>query len=356
MKLNMIDRAVAFFSPAAGMRRARARLLLDGVRRYEGAKFGRNTSDWDAKQTSANAEIARDLSTLRARSRDLVRNNPFAQKAQRVWVNNTASPDGLLPRLDGAAFDDFMLWSDEVCPEGVNNFAGIEGLISGAVWESGSALVRPIVRNASDGFHIPFQLQVIEPDYIDHSKSTDLPNGGYVVNGIEYDSQGMRVAYWLFRDHPGNIGLVHRFGHQSVRVPAREILHIFDRKRPGQVHGVPAMASSLLSWRDVGNYETAVDQRKAIEACLAVFISGGDEDDISAVAQSLGLKPDENLYEKILGDDLVGLLEPGVIMGLPGNLKVSSFAPPASEDSDYLKHRYRGACCRGKHHRDAAHR
>nr|WP_321482847.1 phage portal protein [uncultured Cohaesibacter sp.] len=344
MKHNLIDRALGYFSPETGLKRARARLLLDGVRRYDGGQHTRDTADWNAQNTSANAEIAHDLVTLRARSRELVRNNPFAQHAQEVFINNTASPNGLLPQLSGSSYDDFMLWSDDCDPERVSDFAGIEGLIAGAVWESGEALVRPIVRKRSAGLHVPLQLQVIEPDYIDHSKSTDLPNGARVVNGIEYDAEGLRVAYWLFRDHPGNIGLLSRFGHQSVRVPASEILHIFNRKRPGQVHGVPAMASSLISWRNVSSYENAVEVRKKIEACMTAFVTGGDGDLVREIASSLGTSPDSfNVLSKLIGPDLVGMLEPGAIVALPGgDLKVDSFAPQASNDTEFLNHKFRG--------------
>ena len=53
-------------------------------RGYEGAKTGRRTSGWVSAGTSANAEIAPAKSLLRNRSRELVRNNPYAAKAMRV--------------------------------------------------------------------------------------------------------------------------------------------------------------------------------------------------------------------------------------------------------------------------------
>uniref|UniRef100_UPI003568EEA3 phage portal protein n=1 Tax=Cohaesibacter celericrescens TaxID=2067669 RepID=UPI003568EEA3 len=342
MKMNIIDRTVSYFSPLAGVNRVRARLALDGVRSYDGAKHGRNTAGWDARQTGANTEIGRDLATLRARSRDLIRNNPFAEKAQRVWVNNTVGPDGIMPRVVDDAYDDLMNWSDECDPERVSDLAGLETLISSAIFESGSALVRQIAVHPREGLHIPLQLQVIEPDYLDHGKNDDIKNGR-IVNGVEYDLSGRRVAYWLFKDHPGERVNFGRYGVQSIRVPADQFMHIYERTRPGQVHGVPALASSLTRWRDTDNYETAVDQRKAIEACMAAFVTGGDSDDVAAVAKAMGTEANEEvILQKLLGSDLVGLLEPGAIFGLPGNLKVESFTPPASEDSGYLKHKYRG--------------
>ena len=48
------------------------------VRTYQGALISRLTSDWMSSQSSADAEIKTSLRKLRDRSRELVRNNPYA--------------------------------------------------------------------------------------------------------------------------------------------------------------------------------------------------------------------------------------------------------------------------------------
>lgn len=63
--MNILDRAIAFFDPAAGVRRASARVTLDQVRHYDGAKVGRRTAGWQATNASANVTIKGGLSTLR---------------------------------------------------------------------------------------------------------------------------------------------------------------------------------------------------------------------------------------------------------------------------------------------------
>jgi capsid protein len=86
MKSNLIDSLVDYFSPSAGLRRQRARLaqsfLAEHARKYEGASSGRRTDGWKARQvTSVNAEIGPALHLVRERSRDLVRNDPYATRA-----------------------------------------------------------------------------------------------------------------------------------------------------------------------------------------------------------------------------------------------------------------------------------
>src|SRR5690606_32300822 len=82
LRMNWLDAAIGAVAPGAALRRARQRRALDVMRRaYEGARTGRRTEGWHTVGTSANTEIAPALARLRNRSRDLVRNNPYAAKA-----------------------------------------------------------------------------------------------------------------------------------------------------------------------------------------------------------------------------------------------------------------------------------
>jgi capsid protein len=86
------------------------------------------------------------------------------------------------------------------------------------------------------------RLQVLEPDYLDlHRNGVVTAGGGQIIDGIEFDKQGRRVAYWLFTSHPGSARLM-TTQFASVRVPADRVLHIYRVDRPGQVRGVPWLA------------------------------------------------------------------------------------------------------------------
>ena len=100
--MNWLDRAIGAVAPGAGLRRARQRQMMGVLARaYEGARHGRRTEGWIAAGTGANAEIAPALARLRDRSRDLVRNNPYAAKAVQALVSNMVGT-GLLPRARAA--------------------------------------------------------------------------------------------------------------------------------------------------------------------------------------------------------------------------------------------------------------
>ncbi|WP_163070242.1 phage portal protein, partial [Acinetobacter nosocomialis] len=69
--------------------------------------------------------------------------------------------------------------------------------------EAGECLVRRRKRFSSDGLPVPMQLQVLEADFLDEARSGK--NGkNEIIQGVEFDPVGRRVAYWLFDEHPGS--------------------------------------------------------------------------------------------------------------------------------------------------------
>ena len=57
-------------------------------RRYAGAAISRLTDGWVSSNTSADAEIKVSLRKLRDRSRQLMRDNPYAKQAKRTTQIN----------------------------------------------------------------------------------------------------------------------------------------------------------------------------------------------------------------------------------------------------------------------------
>ena len=60
----------------------------EAQRMYAAAQMNRLTSDWSALNTSADSEILTSLRLLRARSREMVRDNAHAKNAVRIVQNN----------------------------------------------------------------------------------------------------------------------------------------------------------------------------------------------------------------------------------------------------------------------------
>lgn len=296
--------------------------LIGMMRAYEGAAKGRRTDGWRTLGTSANAETRRALNTLRDRSRDLVRNNPYAARAVNVLAANMVGygiktsirtrnkKDS--PKLQSA----WVEWAESTQCDvlGQHDLYGLQELMVRTIVESGEVLVRRIWRNAKDGLTVPLQLQVLEPDYIDTSRDGEKYNGNEILQGIEYDKQGRRVAYWLFDTHPGDFYSFARTTYVSKRHDAKDILHVYRVDRAGQVRGVPWFAPVILRLRDLDEYEDAQLVRQKIAACFAAFIKDMESGEEAASAND--------------AEDLTERLEPGAIQRLPAGTDMVLANPP----------------------------
>ena len=282
MSATWFDHAIATVAPRMAARRVMARQAFETLTRgYDGAARGRRTDGWRAPGSSADTEIGVAGALLRDRMRDLVRNNPHAAKAVAVLVNNIIGA-GIMPRA--ASGDDkldrkvdalFERWTADCDADGQLDFYGLQTLICREMVEAGEVLVRRRQRRASDGLPVPLQLQVLEADFLDATKSGAL-GAGRLVQGIEFDPVGKRRAYWLHPEHPGDAHGALRGVLDSRPVPATEIAHVYEKQRT-QARGVPWGAPVIRSLRDLDDYEVAELVRKKTEACVTAIVFGDDE-------------------------------------------------------------------------------
>jgi len=320
---NLLERAIMMLSPRWGLERARARLL---ARHFEAASSGRRTSGWSRRLTDANAAASgATLGYLRAQARDLVRNNPWARRGLRRLVTNTVGW-GIQPKAIGrGAAHTMELWrrwgeTTECDAAGRLTFYGLQRQVMRTVVEAGEVLVRLRRRLPQDGLAIPLQLQLLEPDHIDTGKDgmTGM-EGGPIIQGVEFNGIGRRVAYWLFDQHPGGMGPV---SPVSKRIPAAGILHIFDQERPGQVRGPSWFASVDVRLHDFDEFEDATLMKQKISACMAAFVT-----DVDGSGTAIGEVGTDDAT-----DQPTDTLEPGMIVNLPAGRTVTVANPPTASD------------------------
>jgi len=293
------------------------------ARHYEAAATGRRTQNWYRTTTDANAAIGPSLTYLRNAARDLVRNNGYAEAGLNAIVDHTI---GWGIRAS-AKHEAWKRWTEstEIDAEGRLDLAGLQKLVTRTMAESGEVLIRRRWRRPEDHLTIPIQLQVLEPDFLDTARDTaSLPNGGKIVQGVEFDAIGRRAAYWLYSSHPGSTVSVTSmtFSGASTRIDAKDVLHVFDTKRPGQVRGPSWFAPVLLRFKDFDEYEDATLMKQKIAACLAVITS-----DVDGSAQPLGTADDTE-------SPAVDSLEPGMIMNVPPGRDIHVVQPPSATDYD----------------------
>ena len=276
--MNAIDKMIGYFSPERAFRRARFRAATEAFG-YDGAKSGRRTDGWMAAGGDANTEVGASLISLRNRSRDLLRNNPYASKAIAELVGNTVGT-GIVPQaktgtpeLDKIIDGEWLYFAENCDPGGQLDFYGMQALIVRTTAESGDGIVRFRPRLPQDNFRVPLQLQVLEGDFLDNSRTMGIASG-QIVQGVQFNLYGQRESYWLYNYHPGGVYMLNpRGGILSQPVPAAQVMHTYCILRPGQVRGVPWLAPVMLAMRDLDDYRDAERMRKKTEACLAGIVT-----------------------------------------------------------------------------------
>lgn len=315
--MDLITRAMAHIAPHAALRRAGAHARYTALMNYDGASRGRRTKGWKAPASSADAAGYGSRRRLRQLSRDLVRNAPFAARAQHLITNNVVG-GGFVPSINGAEDPRLRtvlnthLGTSAIDAMGLNDLAACQRIAMNAVFESGEMLVRRRMRMKSDGLTLPFRIELLEPDYLDESKQSH--GGNDVIEGIEYDPWGRVVAYWLYDRHPGDVSRTTTY--KSRRYAAAEILHLRRLDRPGQARGVPWMAPVILTLGEMRDYQEAQITKQRMAALMAFFLESEQDPGGSGQASAL--------------DDI----GPGAIIELEPGQKVTATEPPKVDGYD----------------------
>jgi lambda family phage portal protein len=158
---------------------------------------------------------------------------------------------------------------------------------------------------------VPLQLQLLEAEHLPTTKNENLPNGNVIRAGIEFDKLARRVAYHLYREHPGE-KLLFFNASETTRVSAESVLHIYKPLRPGQHRGQPWLTQVLVKLHELDQYDDAELVRKKLAAMFAAFITENNPED-----PVIGSKPGEGETDAS-GAPLAGI-EPGsMVKLLPG--------------------------------------
>ena len=327
------------------------RAMIRMLNRYDGAGRGRRMASWQAPSTGPNEAINGGLQTLRNRSSDVARNDWTGESTLQKW-STTLIGIAITPRFRRIKDKDRRaevndLWSDfvrEADADGVLDLYGMQTLAVRSWLERGEMFARRRYRSRSDGLRVPMQVQLLESDMVPNFNATTfqgMSTRNTIKSGIEYDTRGRKMAYWVYKEHPGDsptgIGS-NPAASLLVRVPAEDMLHMFEPKRIGQRRGVPIMATILAKLRNVADFEDTTLERQKLANLIVGFISRDlpsfDSTDPNALAALTGLEAE------IDGDGSPLLpMEPGLMQELEDGQKVTWSTPPDAgvNYSEYMR-------------------
>ncbi len=228
---------------------------------FDGAGVHRLLLDWIAQTRSADEEVRGDIRMLRARARELGRNNSYVKRYFRLLVTNVIGPMGIKLQAQVWAGDQpdtkanaaieaaWNAWaSSPVTVDGRLTLRRFEKLIIKTVACDGETFVR-LWRGFEGNAH-GLALQAIDADLID--ETFNRPRRGMqneIRMGVEIDAIGRPVGYWVWN----------AVGTDLVReryfVPAGEMLHLYDPERVNQTRGVTWVHSVMVPAHMLNAYE-----------------------------------------------------------------------------------------------------
>lgn len=254
--------------------------VLDAKAQYDAGGTGRRMRGWTPPTAGPNRAIV-SVQRIRDRARDSVRNDWTGASGVQHWTTNLIGT-GIVPRFKRITepakkilyTDMFKTWTKTSDSDCVLDFFGQQTLATRSWLESGELFARMRIIKAGKQ-PIPLRIQLLEADYIpmlDTNAWAGLPVGNIIRSGVEFDPDGERVAFWSYISHPSDyLGLTITTA-MLQRVPASEMLHVFEPKRPGQIRGVPEFAPVLARLRNVADFDDAVLERQKLANLFAAFI------------------------------------------------------------------------------------
>lgn len=310
--------------------------------RYAAAMVGRLTSDWSVSVQSADSEIRSSLRQLRARSRELGKNNDYIKAFYRLCETNIVGSAGfaLQSRLKmGDVFDKanndrieeaFRDWSKprHASIDRKFSFHTLLCLIARTLPQDGEVFIRKV--NASNAYG--YALQIIDADWFnEHYNEAELPNGNRVVMSVELDKWGAPVAYYA--QNPNSDPYDTRYIERH-RIPADELIHLFVPLRPGQTRGVPWAHTAMIKLNHLYGYEEATVVAARVAASqMGVVTQGHTDTNYTGDGDGDGDAP-----------TLATEVQPGAIMNLPLGYDFKQFNPnhPHVNFGEFVKAMLRG--------------
>jgi lambda family phage portal protein len=251
-------------------------------------------------------------------------NHPRASRAASAWIASVLG-GGLLPMSEhqSAAMQARIdrLWNSWAQ---VQDWAGLLRLLARSEFTVGEGLALMRIEPTA-GSPVPLRIQPLDARQLDPTVNRELPGGGRIVQGVELDGSDRIVGYWLLPRLPedGWPAAV-----APVRVPAADVIHLFEQLSPGQRRGLSRLAPALTRLASLDAYEDAEVARAQASACLAGFIRMvGDLHDPGAGPIPGLPTADADVAEAAFEPGSFSRLRPGE------DVQFSTFEPPRSADA-----------------------
>lgn len=305
----------------------------------------------------ADSDTVGELSAIRARSRDIVRNSSIGAGIIKLMCRGVIG-DGLklMPAINGAVLglsrekvkeieniieNEFALWAESLfCDsERTLNFYALQDLAFSSFLENGDvfALLTYIKNPVID---YTLSINLIESDTC-NTPSNFLSVAG-VMLGIRKNKYNAPVSYFFKTNLPrSEMDAFNYFSNpfsieQYREVPAydgrnrRQLLHIFKKTRPGQTRGLPFLTPVLEQLKQIERYSDAELMASVIASKYTVFIKNPLNETL--VPENITGEPGAEQHDNDLhlGDGVIAQLGDGQ------DITIANPARPNAQFADFI--------------------
>jgi lambda family phage portal protein len=349
--------AIRKYNRKFGSRAGRFSGALRSGNAWEGAsKSMRRLRTWTVSTGSPDGEIISDLPTLRQRSRDLVRNEPFGRGAVNVLtqavigrglkpqsvpdvlpiakaLNADPTDKGLLKIIDSFSESAewlFKLWGDSQKADvrGQLTFSDLQESAFKNYLQSGDIFFTVNIRTS---LNYPFRLRIglIEADQVENPFSA--ADSRYLRGGIELNKFGEPIAYHVNKNQevfPLEFERIPKYGPVSKR---QLIWHLFKPERIGNTRGVPFLAPVIVIIKNKNRYAKAELDAAINNSILAMMVKSNNTQALtSGLTSSQTNTSKENTgidFTIAPGAQIVQLRDGEDIVGFNPNRPYNGFEP-----------------------------
>lgn len=316
---------------------------------------------WRPRSGSADAELLPAIQTLRARARDIDRNNGIAAGGIQTIVDNVVGTGlRLAARPDYKALGQTKEWADawaakvQSCWQGwawntscdASDESTWDQLTAQALRSqltNGDALAEMVWLPGRDSYGT--KIKTIESDRLSNPNyEMDSPflRGGKVIG-----ASGEPTGYWIRNFHPGDASLAGMYSTFPAwdLIPRRNdfgrlrVLHVYDKQRSEQSRGKPLLATVLAYFKQADRYINAEIAAAVANGMIALIMTtplSGDQ------LHDLWNDTNRDEWLQIRRDHAVALESGSIIPLAPGD-KMESFMPqrPAAQFGAFLESVFR---------------
>ena len=295
--MNLIDRAINAISPEKALKREVARKKLSLVNSGYG-NYGANATKkavigWTHGGGSHREDIEEHISTLRQRSRDLYCGGSTLATGAVKRLRTNAVGTGLhlkstineeilgitseeARKLEETIEREFAHWANSTnCDiERIDNFYQLQQLALLNALLSGDSFALMTTTKRTGSIY-DLRIELVEADRVSTPDNETI--NPLFCEGVEKNANGEVVAYHISKFHP--LSFRDREPREWVRVKAfgektgrRNVIHVMNRERIGQVRGVPFLSPVIETVKQLGRYTEAEVLAAVINGLFTVFI------------------------------------------------------------------------------------